>query len=57
MHEGWEEGANVRRTVSLPRELCDRLADEAARQGRSVDDLIAELVRRGLEQEARGTEE
>jgi len=53
MPEGWEEGANVRRTVSLPRELCDRLADEAARQGRSVDDLIVELVRRGLEGEAK----
>jgi CopG antitoxin of type II toxin-antitoxin system len=52
MPEGWKEGANVRRTVSLSRELCDRLADEAARQGRSIDELIAEFVRRGLEEEA-----
>jgi hypothetical protein len=52
MSEGWEEEATVRRTVSLPRELCDRLADEAARQGRSVDELIAEFVSRGLEDEA-----
>lgn len=52
MPEGWEEGPNVRRTVTLPRELCDRLADEAARQGRSVDELLAELVRRGLQEEA-----
>jgi len=52
MSEGWEEEVNVRRTLALPRELCDRLADEAARQGRSVDELIAELVSRGLEQEA-----
>jgi hypothetical protein len=52
MSEGWQEETHVRRTLSLPRELCDRLADEAARQGRSVDDLIAEFVTRGLDEEA-----
>ena len=53
MREGWEEHVNVRRTVSLPRELCGRLVEEAARQERTVDELIAELVSRGLEEGAR----
>ena len=53
MPDGWEEQGTVRRTVSLPRELCDRLAEEAARQERSVDELIAELVSRWLEEETR----
>ena len=50
MSDGWQEEVNVRRTISLPRELCERLADEAARQGRSVDELVAEFVSRGLEE-------
>ncbi|HKN89361.1 MAG TPA: CopG family transcriptional regulator, partial [Acidimicrobiia bacterium] len=35
-------------TVHLPDELRDRLAAEAARRGKSVDALVAEMVARQL---------
>ena len=35
-------------TVHLPDELQERLAEEAARQGKSVDSLVAEMVAKQL---------
>jgi mycobactin lysine-N-oxygenase len=39
---------HVRRTVVLERDLCDRLATEAARRGVTFDELIAEYLAAGL---------
>ncbi|MGH9021572.1 MAG: ribbon-helix-helix protein, CopG family [Acidimicrobiia bacterium] len=39
-------------TVHLPDEIARRLAAEAARQGRSVDELLAELVAAQLPEES-----
>jgi hypothetical protein len=45
---GWEQDEKVRRTVVLPREICERLAAEAARRGVTVDELVAEYVAAAL---------
>ena len=41
---GWDEDEKVRRTVVLPRDVCEQLAAEAARRGMTFDELIAEYV-------------
>jgi hypothetical protein len=40
----WEQEERVRRTVVLPRDICERLAAEAARRGVAFDELVAEYV-------------
>jgi hypothetical protein len=45
---GWEQEEMMRRTVVLPREICERVAAEAARRGATVDELIAEYIAAGL---------
>jgi hypothetical protein len=45
---GWEQEEIMRRTVVLPREVCERVAAEAARRGVTVDQLIAEYIAAGL---------
>jgi CopG-like RHH_1 or ribbon-helix-helix domain, RHH_5 len=50
--EVWERDDCVRRTVVLPTELAERLADEAERRGVSVSDLLAEYADDGLERES-----
>jgi hypothetical protein len=45
---GWEQEEMMRRTVVLPREICERVAAEAARRGVTVDELIAEYIAAGL---------
>jgi hypothetical protein len=40
----WEQEERVRRTVVLPRDICERLAAEAARRGVTFDELVAEYV-------------
>lgn len=50
--EVWERDDCVRRTVVLPTELAERLADEAERRGLSVSDLLAEYADDGLERES-----
>jgi hypothetical protein len=44
----WEQEEKVRRTVVLPRDVCERLAAEAARRGVTFDELVAEYVAAGL---------
>jgi hypothetical protein len=46
--EAWESSDAVRLSIVLPRELAERLADEAGRREISSCDLVVELVRRGL---------
>jgi len=46
--EVWEHDDCVRRTVVLPTELAERLADEAERRGLSVSDLLIEYADDGL---------
>lgn len=53
--EVWERDDCVRRTVVLPTELAERLADEAERRGVSVSDLLAEYADDGLQRQ-RSTE-
>ena len=50
--EVWERDDCVRRTVVLPTELAERLADEAERRGVSVSDLLAEYADDGLQRES-----
>jgi hypothetical protein len=44
----WEQDEMVRRTVALPRTICEGIAAEAARRGLTVDELVAEYVAAGL---------
>jgi hypothetical protein len=50
--EVWERDDCVRRTVVLPTELAERLADEAERRGLSVSDLLIEYADDGLKRES-----
>jgi hypothetical protein len=50
-NEVWERDDCVRRTVVLPNELAERLAEEAERRGVSVSDLLIEYADAGLRQE------
>ena len=50
--EVWEHDDCVRRTVVLPTELAERLADEAERRGLSVSDLLIEYADDGLKRES-----
>lgn len=45
---GWEQEEMMRRTIVLPREICERLAAEAARRGVTVDELVAEYISAAL---------
>jgi hypothetical protein len=47
----WESDDCVRRTVVIPTELAERLADEAERRGLSVSDLLIEYADEGLRRE------
>jgi hypothetical protein len=47
----WESDDCVRRTVVIPTELAERLADEAERRGLSVSDLLIEYADAGLRRE------
>ena len=51
--EVWERDDCVRRTVVLPTELAEQLAEEAERRGVSVSDLLAEYADDGLRRESR----
>ncbi len=46
--EVWESDDCVRRTIVMPTELAERLADQAQRRGLSVSDLLTEYARVGL---------
>ncbi len=50
--EAWESDDCVSRTVVLPTELAERLANQAQRRGLSVSDLLAEYARQGLARDA-----
>ena len=50
--EVWEGDDCVRRTVVLPVTLAKALADQAARRGLSVSDLLAEYAAEGLRRDA-----
>jgi hypothetical protein len=44
----WEQEEHVRRTIVLARDLCEKLATEAARREVTFDELIAEYLAAGL---------
>lgn len=46
--EAWESSDAVRLSIMLPRDLAERLADEAGRREVSPRDLAEQFVRRGL---------
>jgi hypothetical protein len=49
MHdEAWESSDVVRLSILLPRDVAERLADEASRREISSRDLAEQLVRLGL---------
>jgi hypothetical protein len=52
--EAWESSDAVRLSIVLPRELAERLADDAGRREISSSDLVVELVRRGLAEPREG---
>ncbi len=53
--EVWESDDCVRRTMVMPTELAERLADQAQRRGLSVSDLLAEYARQGLARDGAGS--
>jgi hypothetical protein len=46
--EVWESDELVRRTITIPRRLAERLAAEAERRDLGINDLIVELAEEGL---------
>jgi hypothetical protein len=44
----WESDECVRRTIVIPTELAERLAEEAERRGLSISDLLVEYANDGL---------
>jgi hypothetical protein len=50
--EVWESDDLVRRTIVIPRELAERLADEAERRDQGINELIVELAEQGLPEPA-----
>jgi hypothetical protein len=50
----WESDDSVRRTVTMPAVLAERLAAEAERRGLSVSDLLAEYAEEGLRRDTAG---
>ena len=46
--EVWESDELVRRTITIPRQLAERLAAEAERRDLGINDLIVELAEEGL---------
>lgn len=47
---------DVKTTLNLPDDLMRQVKIRAAQQDRKLQDLVAELIQRGLSQESAGTE-
>jgi hypothetical protein len=46
--EAWESDDAVRRTVTMPAVLAERLAAQAGRRGLSVSELLVDYAEEGL---------